>query len=163
MPQTPRLALPLIAAGQSQKDVTHNEALLALDRLVALEVVSRSLNAPPADPATGDIHVVPAGGVAGWGYPEASLVQWQGQGWLAESPREGQVALVRDEAVLMVYRGGWQVHLPVSGLSIMGRSVLGAPPASVAAPSGGTFVDSEVRAVLSNLLNVLREQGILAP
>ena len=35
MPATPRLALPLIAAGQAQKDVTHNEAVLALDRLVA--------------------------------------------------------------------------------------------------------------------------------
>ena len=29
--ETPRLRLPLLAAGQSQKHVTHNEALLTLD------------------------------------------------------------------------------------------------------------------------------------
>ena len=32
MPQTLRLGLPLIAAGQSQKDVTHNEAVLRVPR-----------------------------------------------------------------------------------------------------------------------------------
>jgi hypothetical protein len=64
MPATPRLALPLIAAGQAQKDVTHNEAVLALDRLVALVVVSRSLTAPPTAPQPGFSHIVPISGGA---------------------------------------------------------------------------------------------------
>jgi len=34
MPSTPHLALPLLAAAQAQKHVTHNEALAALDALV---------------------------------------------------------------------------------------------------------------------------------
>ena len=38
MPDTPNLALPLIAAAQAQKHVTHNDALLALDALLQCAV-----------------------------------------------------------------------------------------------------------------------------
>jgi len=34
LPSTPRLALPLLAVAQAQKEVTHNEALALLDLLV---------------------------------------------------------------------------------------------------------------------------------
>ena len=39
---TARLALPLIAPGQAQKEVSHNEALAALDLLVQAQVGRRS-------------------------------------------------------------------------------------------------------------------------
>lgn len=34
MTETPRLGLPLMAAAQAQKHVTHNEALMLVDALV---------------------------------------------------------------------------------------------------------------------------------
>lgn len=162
MPQTLRLALPLIAAGQSQKDVTHNEALLRLDRIVALAVVSRSQSQPPPNPTPGDIHIVPAVGAAGWGRGAGTLMQWQGTAWHPETPLNGQLAYVADEGALLVHDDGWQHHLPVAGLLIAGRSVLAAPVVAIADPGGGTTVDAEARAVLVALLAALRTQGLLA-
>lgn len=164
MPATPRLALPLIAAGQTQKDVTHNDAVQAIDRLLALAVASRSIAAPPATPASGTCHIVSAAGVAAWGQPAGTLMHWQGDaGWLAVPPREGQTAFVADEGLMLVYRGGWQSNWPVSGLTIGGRTVLAANPVAISPPGGGTVVDAEARATLAAVLNALRQMGVLAP
>jgi hypothetical protein len=163
MPQTPRLALPLIAPGQSQKDVTHNEALLALDQMITLVVASRSLAAPPANPALGEIQIVAAAAAVAWGHPAGTLVQWLGAGWQASPPRDGQIALLADEGLMLVHRAGWQALWPVAGLAIGGRSVLTAVPAAISAPAGGSTVDSQARASLSALLQALQQQGILAP
>ena len=46
MDRTPNLGLPDLAAAQSQKHDTHNEALRALDALIQTAVVIRSLAAP---------------------------------------------------------------------------------------------------------------------
>lgn len=162
MPETPRLALPLLAAGQTQKDVTHNEAVLALDRLVALVVISRTAAAPPAAPQVGDCYIVPVASAAAWGHPAGTLLHWPGSAWLAEAPRGGQIVLVADEGLMLVHRAGWQANWPVAGLAIAGRAVLAAPPISVAPPSGGTTVDSEARATLAAMLNALRQQGIMS-
>lgn len=51
MADTPNLGLPLLAAAQSQKHVTHNEALEELDGLVQCSVISRTLTSPPGSPA----------------------------------------------------------------------------------------------------------------
>jgi hypothetical protein len=162
MPETPRLGLPLIAAGQSQKDVTHNEAVLALDRMVALAAVSRTQLAPPVTASPGEIQIVPAGGAAAWGHPEGSLAQWQGAGWQSQMPRNGQLALVEDEGLMLLYRNGWQALFPVLGLQIDGRTVLAAPPVAISSPAGGTTVDVEARVVLNALLSALVDQGIIA-
>ena len=53
MSNSTRLALPYIDAAQSQKHVTHNDALVALDALVQLSVKARNQIAPPAAPAEG--------------------------------------------------------------------------------------------------------------
>lgn len=162
MPETPRLALPLLAAGQTQKDITHNEAVLALDRLVALVVSSRSVATPPAAPPAGSCYIVPAGGVVAWGQPAGTLLHWQGSAWLAEAPRDGQIVLVADEGLMLVHSAGWQASWPVAGLAIGGRTVLAALPATLAPPSGGSVVDSEARATLVTLLSALQQQGILS-
>ena len=54
---TPNLGLPYIMAAQSQKHVTHNEALRALDAIVQLSVLDRDLAAPPGSPANGDRYI----------------------------------------------------------------------------------------------------------
>ena len=149
MPQTPRLALPLLAAGQSQKDVTHNEALLGVDRLVALTVVSRSVATPPASAAEGEAWIVPAAGVAAWGQPAGTLMHRQGSGWLAQTPRDGQQALVGDEIVLLVHAAGWKMVRRVEA------------PAVLALPTGGVSVDSEVRTAFAAMVVVLQRQGLI--
>lgn len=162
MPESPRLALPLIAAGQAQKDVTHNEAVLALDRLVALVVASRSLTVPPPAPQSGACYIVPSAGTVAWGHPAGTLLHWQGAAWLPVTPRDGQIALLSDENLMLIHRGSWQAQWPVAGLAIAGRTVLAVPPVSLAAPSGGTIVDSQARAMLAALLVALQHQGIIS-
>lgn len=163
MPETLRLALPLIAAGQTQKDVTHNEAVLALDRLVALVVVSRTLAAPPASPAPGSCYIVPVAGVAAWGQPAGSLMHWQGDaGWIAAAPRDGQTALAADEGAMLVHRGSWQANWPVAGLNIGGRAVLAASPVTVSVPTGGANVDAQARSAIAEMIIALRQLGLLA-
>ncbi len=164
MPASPRLALPLLAAGQAQKDVTHNDAVLAIDRLLALAVASRSVTTPPASPAPGTCHIVPAAGAAAWGQPAGTLMHWVGDtGWQSVAPRDGQTALVVDEDVMLVHRGGWQASWPVAGLTIGGRTVLAANPVAIAPPTGGTVVDAEARSAIAALITALRQMGVLAP
>ncbi|TGD96480.1 DUF2793 domain-containing protein [Methylobacterium nonmethylotrophicum] len=102
---TQNLALPLMAAAQSQKHVTHNEALLLLDALVQLAVLDRDLGAPPASPAEGDRYIVgpsPTGLWSGWA---GRVVRWQDGAWQPTAPRPGWLAFVADEADLCTYIG----------------------------------------------------------
>ena len=87
---------------------------------------------------------------------------WQGSGWLAASPRDGQVVLVDDEEAMLVCKGDWQAKWPTLGLSINGRTLLAATPAIITLPSGGGTVDSEARATLATLLAALRQLGIIS-
>ncbi len=56
---TPRLALPFIMPGQSQKELFHNEALAALDIAVA-PAVEGAAAAAPATPQPGQCWIVAA-------------------------------------------------------------------------------------------------------
>lgn len=58
---TPCLHLPLLLENQAQKHVTLNEALLMLDALVQLRVISRSIPMQPSAPIDGDRYIVPSG------------------------------------------------------------------------------------------------------
>lgn len=55
------LLLPFLAAAQAQKHVTVNEALLKLDALVQLAVVSATTSAEPGSPSDGQVYILPAG------------------------------------------------------------------------------------------------------
>lgn len=162
MAETLRLRLPLLAAGQAQKEITHNEALTGLDGIVHVAALSRQLAAPPSTAAPGDIHIVPAAGVAAWGAPADTLMCWDGQGWRQIVPVPGMTAYVVSEAAMLVYMTGWQTGWPVARLAIAGRSVLGAVPATIVPPAGGAVVDAEARAVLGALLLALAAQGLIS-
>ncbi|MEY2884334.1 MAG: hypothetical protein RL490_2058 [Pseudomonadota bacterium] len=160
---TPRHALPLLAAGQAQKEVTHNEALLALDRLVQLCVLSRSVTAPPPAPAAGDCYIVPAAATGVWAGQGDRLASHDGFGWVFDTPPRGCLAWLWDEGVFAVYSDGWTAAAwPVRALAIGGRIVLGAVPAILDAPSGGATIDAEARVAIAALQAALRAQGIAA-
>jgi hypothetical protein len=108
MTDTPHLALPLLAADQAQKHVTHNEALTRLDAVVQLSVKSRSASVPPGAPQEGDRYIVGTGGSAAWaGWDGKVALRADGEWWLVE-PAAGWLAWVEDEAALFALAPtGW--------------------------------------------------------
>ena len=105
MDTTPNLGLPYLAAAQSQKHVTHNEALRALDALVQLSVTSRAMPAPPATVADGDRYIVAATASGAWSGQALHIAAWQDGAWSFFVPRTGWLVYIADEAKLVVFDG----------------------------------------------------------
>jgi hypothetical protein len=159
---TLRHGLPLLASGQAQKEVTHNEAVLAIDRLLQLSVTSRSVGAPPAAPVAGDTYIVPDAASGAWAGQATMIASHDGFGWIFSAPVRGCLAWIADEGVFSVFDGAWSADgWAVSALRIGARRLFGAAPAAIAAPGGGSVVDSETRAVVGALLATLRDQGVI--
>lgn len=122
MTDTSRHHLPLLAAGQAQKEVTHNEAVLAIDRMLQLAVASRALAVAPAMPADGAIYIVAAAPSGAWLGHAGRLASHDGYGWSFTDPVQGCLAWIADETVFTVYDGAWsQGGWPASGLRAAGR------------------------------------------
>lgn len=111
--QSARLGLPYLAAGQMQKHVTLNETLTRLDSLVQTVVVSQTLSAPPADPADGDLFILPDGfsGAPWSGFAAGDLVRAENGGWARVPAPDGLLALVSDSDFFVVRDGGGWVTL----------------------------------------------------
>ena len=110
MTDTPRWNLPLLTASQAQKEISHNEALLAIDRVLHLAVHSRSQTRPPADAHPGDCVIVGPMPDGAWTENAGMLASYDGVGWTLDVPREGCLVWIRSEAVLAVFHdGGWRV------------------------------------------------------
>lgn len=105
MPDTPNLKLPYLVAAQAQKHVTHNEAIRALDALVHLAVIDRTLTAPPASSADGDRYIVASGGTGTWSGHALEIAAFQDGGWAFFTPRPGWRSWVVAEDVLVVWNG----------------------------------------------------------
>lgn len=105
-----RLALPYLAAGQMQKHVTLNTALTRLDALLQTAAVSRTTTVQPVAPADGDLYILPADaeGSAWAGRGEGALMRFEAGGWTAVPTPPGLIAVVRDEAVVVIRdQTGW--------------------------------------------------------
>ena len=117
MSETPRLALPLLAAGQAQKHVTHNDALMRLDALIHLVVASRTQAVPPATPGESSAYLVSAGGSGVFAGHSDQLAIFEEGAWSFLLPRTGWQAWVVDEAEHHVWTGTqWRRLQPMSGL-----------------------------------------------
>ena len=110
MTATPKLNLPYIAPAQSQKHVTHNQALRALDAIVQLAVVNRTSSAPPAAAGEGDCYLVAANPTGAWAGYAGSVAVSQDGAWTMLTPRVGWTAWVAAEAQAVTWNGtAWQV------------------------------------------------------
>jgi hypothetical protein len=105
MTSTPHLALPLLAAAQAQKHVTHNEALVFLDALVHLAVKERGRSAPPGAPADGDRYLVGDGATGAFAGHEGSIALFDLGAWRFFSPNPGWRAYVEAEHDVIVFDG----------------------------------------------------------
>ena len=103
MTETLRWNLPLLMQGQAQKEISHNEALQAIDRVLQLAVVTRATGQPPANPAAGDSFIIGPAPSGDWSGCIGMVASHDGNGWILTTPRTGCLAWICDEAVLTVF------------------------------------------------------------
>ncbi len=141
--RTPRLNLPLLFAGQSQKEFFVNEALARLDALVHC-AVEAELPSPPPAPLDGQCWLVGPSATGTWlGQTGAIACFEQGQ-WLFQPPRDGLRLFNRATGQQAHYHGVWHV------------------PTKPGLPTGGAVVDTEARAAVCAIIDSLVTAGILA-
>ena len=125
MPDTPNLALPLIAAAQAQNHVTHNEALFAIDALLQCAVKDKDLGAPPAAPAEGDRYIVAASPAGAWAGQAGIIAAWQDGAWRFYAAKPGMIAFVTDESSLYHHDGSAWVSGVAAGETLQNVPRLG--------------------------------------
>ena len=125
MSNSTRLALPYIDAAQSQKHVTHNEALVALDALVHLSVKSRTTIAPPGSPSEGDRYLVPSGATGIFAGHTNAIATFDDGGWAWLVPKAGWRAYVESEALFLIFDGAAWKDAGLSLQSLQNLSRLG--------------------------------------
>ncbi len=105
MTSTARLNLPLIDAGQAQKNITHNEAILALDQFVQAAVLSQTLAAPPATNNEGDSYIVAASASGAWAGKTGQIAAWQQGVWNFYPPAVGCLVWVVAQSRIFAWTG----------------------------------------------------------
>lgn len=125
MTDTPHLRLPLLAAAQAQKHVTHNEALFALDTLVQLACLDRDRASPPASPGEGDRHVVAASPSGAWAGHAGEIATWQDGLWRFVAPGAGFLAYLVDEHRFALFDGAAWSAFPADVTALQNLTALG--------------------------------------
>lgn len=129
-------------AGQSQKEVTVNEALLLADLLLH-PAVEGMADTPPSAPASGQCWIVgpaPAGAFSG---KSGQVAAWSEGGWRFITPFPGLRVHDKASGAQRFFNGAWQGVV--------------AP----AAPAGGAVIDVQARAAVASLVALLQTAGIL--
>lgn len=141
---SPRLALPLLFAGQAQKEVFVNEALTRLDGLVHAAIESETAT-PPTTPVDGQAWLVGSGASGAWAGQSGQIALRQQGQWMFATPQDGMRLLNKASGQQMLRRAGaWLA------------------PATPALPTGGATTDAEARATITALVTALRQAGIFA-
>ena len=163
--QTPRLGFPLLASGQAQKELTHNEALVLADALVQPVVQAVGPAAIPAAPIPGQCWIVGAGAGGVWAGQDHAIACWTESGWRFTPSQPGMTAWsLADSLPARRETNGWTLgQLAASAVRIGGNQVLGARQPAIAAATAGKIIDVEVRAAVSAILVALRAHGLIAP
>lgn len=160
---TARLALPLLQAGQAQKELTHNEALALIDIAVQPIVQGVGPNTPPAAPLPGQCWIVGSAPTGAWTGQAEALAGWTAGGWRFAAPLEGMSAWSSADQSLARYRmGQWEVGMVrAQRLIIAGAPSVGASQPAIAVPSGGSVVDVNARQSISQIIAVLQYHGLV--
>jgi Protein of unknown function (DUF2793) len=142
--RTPRLDMPLLFAGQSQKEGFVNETSARIDALLH-GAIEAELATPPATPVDGLCWLVGASPTGEWAGQAGKIAARQAGNWLFFVARDGMKLLNRATGQEIRYNAAWQIA------------------ARPAAPSGGTTIDTEARSAIAAILASLTTAGIVPP
>ncbi len=158
-----RFHFPLLASGQSQKEVTHNEALALIDILIQPVVQAVAPASVPSAPVIGQSWIVGPSPSGSWAGQASNLASWTTGGWRFVAPVEGMTLWSIADSVYVRRQGAaWLIGtLTANSLKIAGNQVVTARQAAIATPTGGTVIDSEVRVGVGAILAVLRTHGLI--
>ncbi len=141
---TPRQALPMLVAGQAQKEFFVNEAFARIDALLH-PVVEGVASTPPASPAPGESWVIADPASDEWAGHAHALASWDGAQWTFCAPTEGMQVFDRTLGARRAFLGSWQ------------------SPTRPAQPTGGTVIDTEARAAVTAIIGMLAKLGVIPP
>ena len=159
---TDRLELPLLAAGQAQKEITHNEALARLAALVQ-PVVQAITSSVPASPVAGQCWLVGTGATGAWAGRDGALAAWTTGGWRFVAPFDGmQVWSLGDAMPVIRVAGNWTLGIVrAASVKVAGLQVVAARQPAIPTPAGGATIDTEARVVIAGILCALRSHGLI--
>lgn len=162
--QTARLALPLIAAGQAQKELSHNEALVLVDAALGAAAESAGINEPPSSPLEGQCWIVGNAPTGAWEGQGRALAIWTAGGWRFITATPGLSVWVEDRQLWAVYQGTeWVIGVvQAARLVVDGQQVVGARGLPISPPVGGGTVDAEARSAIAAIIDRLTEHGLIA-
>ena len=164
MANSQRLGLPFLSAGQAQKELSHNEALLLLDAVVHGCCPAAPANDPPLTPEVGFAYICGPNPTGAWAGRQHNLAISSESGWRFINPVEGLEVV--DRATGRRWRfasGSWSLGIvKANEIQIGGVKVLGAQRPAIADAIGGTTIDAEARSALTQILASLRAHGIIA-
>lgn len=160
---TARYGLPLLRAGQAQKEMSHNEALTLLDVLVQGSVEAVGLDIPPEGPGLGQCWAVGGTPTGVWSGHRHAVAAWTDGGWRFAPATEGMtVWSIDDGAYARFSDGGWHIgELCGTVVRIDGDPVIGPRQSPIADPAGGATMDSEARSAIAAILTAMRTHGLI--
>jgi len=160
---TPRFALPLLQAGQAQKEIDHNEALVLIDGGLHPLVQTAGDDTPPGSPSPGAAWIVGPAPTGGWSGAAHALALWTGGGWRFLPPTLGMTVWNAATGRPARWDGSaWlDGEIAAALIRIGGAQVVGARQPAIADPAGGATIDAEARAAITALLAAQRNHGLI--
>jgi len=138
---TTRLSLPLLFAGQAQKEPFINHAFSAIDALLT-GVVDNSLVSPPSSASEGACYRILENATGEWLGHDDEIAIFIGGAWAFVAPHNGLTIFDKNARTSLYFAESW---------------VSATEPS---APTGGSVIDSEARAALAALIEALKTAGI---
>ncbi len=159
---TPRLSLPLLAPGQAQKEMSHNEALARIDLALHGNIIAAGAEIPPESPVSGQCWIIGDAPEGDWAGHSGEVAGWTGGGWRFLAPCEGmRLWLGASGGFALFSAGSWTFGEAHGRLIVAGQQVVGNRGAAIEEPSGGTVVDGPARATILAVLSAMRAHGLV--
>ncbi len=161
---TTRLNLPFIIAGQAQKEVSHNEALMLIDTIVQPVVVEVAPSTQPVAPVVGQCWIVGAGATGLWAGRGDQMACWTDGGWRFVAPFSGMTIWSLADALPVQFGAtGWaKGQIRANSLHIGSQQIVGPRGQAISEPVGGTVIDAEARLAIGQILARLRTHGLIS-
>jgi hypothetical protein len=107
--------LPYILPNQAQKHITHNEAILKIDQMIQLSVLSADLPEPPTSVTDGDRYIVPENATGEWQSQDHKIATRTQETWSFLIPQTGWMVWDRNEQKITVFSNNNWIYVESEG------------------------------------------------